>query len=129
MGEEDYTLFRVEATKNTPDIIFDPDQKIYKVEGRSLPENAISFYEPVINWLRNYDGQNDPQIFMVFKIDYFNTPSAKPILDILKVMDELKEKGLETKVSWYYRHDDDDMREVGEEYSDFISTTIELISY
>lgn len=121
--------FVLDATKNTPSILLDPTNNKFEVEGRSLPENAIMFYSPVIEWLRAYREQSNPETKVSFKIDYFNTPSAKPILDILKVIDEIKDKGSKTHVTWYYRHDDDDMREVGEEYSEFIKTPIDLVSY
>jgi hypothetical protein len=121
--------FVLDATKNTPSILLDPAHNKFEVEGRSLPENAISFYSPVIAWLRSYRENANPETKLSFKIDYFNTPSAKPILDILKVLDEIKDKGSATHVTWYYRHDDDDMREVGEEYSEFIKTPIDLVSY
>lgn len=121
--------FVVEATKSTPKVLFDPGNKTFEIEGRSLPENAVMFYEPVLEWLQAYCEKPNTETIIDFKIDYFNTPSTKQILDILKLIDLMMARGSKTKINWHYKKDDDDMKEVGREYAGFIKTPIELILF
>ena len=119
----------IEATKSTPAVIFDPSSDTFELSGRSLPENALTFYQPVIEWLSVYAKAPNKETTIGFKIDYFNTPSAKPLLDILKFADQIAREGSNTVIYWYHNNDDDDMKEVGEEFSQFIQTPVKLIAY
>jgi hypothetical protein len=42
-----------EGGKKTPTIYFDPDKRELRFEGRSIPEDTISFYEPILKWIEN----------------------------------------------------------------------------
>ena len=61
----------------------------------------------------------DPLVFL-FRFDYFNSSSAKFILDILMILNEIHKKDLNMIVKWQYAESDEDMREVGEELEDVI---------
>ena len=39
----------IEATKHSPEVIFDSNGQL-KIEGRSFPENASNFYDPLIQF-------------------------------------------------------------------------------
>lgn len=121
--------FIIEASKTTPKVHFDPNSNTFEIEGRSLPENALSFYAPVLQWLKKYSDNPNTETVLNFKIDYFNTPSTKQILDIFKLVDLILARGSKTKVNWYHKVDDDDMKEVGREYAGFVKTPIELILF
>ena len=63
----------IRATNDTPKVLLDPENDIFEISGRSLPEDVVSFYQPVIDWLEDYkDALNDYTEF-VFKYIYFNT--------------------------------------------------------
>ena len=40
--------------EDTPSVILDKEQGLFEIGHRSLPENAIAFYEPILNWLNEY---------------------------------------------------------------------------
>lgn len=127
--EVNLTPLHIAAQKNTPLVELDSTSGKLALSGRSLPENAISFYEPVLSWLKDYSEHPHTNTTLDLKIDYFNTPSAKPILDMLRLMDKIQAKGSETKVNWHHHNEDSDMREVGLEYAEFIDTPVELITF
>ena len=102
----------------TPAIFLDPSRGVFKMRGRSSPENSVQFYEPIINILANKI--NAESVDVRIKMEYFNTSSSKCIYDILKGIKRLKNKGKKVMVRWYYEADDEDMLEAGEDYSDFI---------
>ena len=47
----------IEGSAKTPTIKFDAEQGIIEIKGRSIPENSIEFYKPLIDWLEKYSGK------------------------------------------------------------------------
>ncbi|MBN1112668.1 MAG: DUF1987 domain-containing protein [Bacteroidales bacterium] len=122
-------VIKILGTDDTPNVIFDLENDVFEISGRSLPEDVTAFYEPLINWLDEYaEDPKDSTVFS-FKLVYFNTASSKLILDILMKLEEIHEDGKEVLVKWYYPDDDEDMEEAGEEYADIVSVPFEQISY
>jgi len=115
----------IEATVNSPRIILDPESKKFEFSGESRPENVRNFYLPVLEWLEKYtkheSGLGKPQrtsaLDCVFNFEYFNSTSAKYILDIFKSLNALNGLGVNLDIKWFYEEDDEDMLEVGEEMS------------
>lgn len=123
----------IAATDKSPKITFDPEAGLYEMEGNSRPENVRDFYYPVIDTLRDYFeeyvkvGQLDKTFKFNFKLDYFNSSSAKFISDIMVVVKTYSEQGAKIKIYWYFEDGDDDMKEVGEDFSDMISFPFNFI--
>ncbi len=44
----------IKATNDTPRVILDPENDIFEISGRSLPEDVVTFYQPVLDWLDDY---------------------------------------------------------------------------
>jgi hypothetical protein len=102
---------------------------VFEISGRSLPEDVISFYQPVIDWLEEY--KEDPLDFteFVFKYIYFNTATSKLVQDILIKLEEVHEAGNKVQVVWFYEQDDEDMLDLGEEFSENVDIPFEIIGY
>ena len=127
---------KIEATEFSPTVILSSEIPRFEISGESRPENTGKFYTPIIEWLTQYKQvlTNDKQIpdqskkiVFEFKFDYFNSTSAKYIMDILYQLDTFKAAGLETLIKWYYDAMDDDMKEAGEEFAKLIKSPIEFI--
>lgn len=119
----------IRATNDTPKVLLDPENDIFEISGRSLPEDVVSFYQPVIDWLEDYkDALNDYTEF-VFKYIYFNTATSKLVQDILIKLEEIHEGGGHVQVIWFYEEDDEDMLDLGEEFSENVNIPFEIISY
>ena len=74
-------VIKIKGTDDTPTIILDKESGIFEISGRSLPEDVTTFYEPVLNWLDEYQEEANPKTVFAFKLVYFNTASSKLILD------------------------------------------------
>ena len=120
---------KIQGTDDTPGIIFDAENKIFQISGRSMPEDVTAFYEPLLMWLEEYSEIADGKIIFEFKLEYFNTASSKLLLDVLMKLEDMFEDGKGISVKWYFPDDDEDMEEAGEEYADIVDVPIELISY
>jgi hypothetical protein len=120
---------KIQGTEDTPKIILDSENDIMEISGRSLPEDVTAFYEPVLNWLKEYAENPKENTVLNFKLTYFNTASSKLLLDILMILEELKEKGSSVLIKWHYPEEDEDMEEAGDEYADIVDVPFEKVPY
>ncbi len=120
------TIIR-EGTPKTPYVRLDGDKGIVEIKGRSIPENSIEFYKPLIDWLEEYGVEALPQTSVNIQLEYFNTSSSKCILDIFKKLESIFKKGQKVEVNWYYEEDDEDMFEAGEDYQSIINIPFKMI--
>jgi hypothetical protein len=129
-------VIRIQETKTSPSVIFDLDNNQFEITGCSRPEDVVFFYQPLVDWLFELkrsindqlkaDFQQNPIVFKLC-LDYFNSSSAKYILDIVLIIDELFKNGLNVKIEWRYKHNDEDMLETGEEFTDLIHCPISFV--
>lgn len=118
-----------EKTETTPKIVLDPENGIYEFTGRSIPDNAKKFYDPILNWFNDQLIIQKRETNIVFKFDYFDTTSSKCILDILKKIKKVHNNKENIFVLWYYQKDDECMQEAGEEYAEILGPIIKTVQY
>ncbi len=118
---------KIEGTAKTPTIEFDQASGVLRIKGRSIPENSIDFYKPLIDWLDSYALQPAEETAVHVQLEYFNTSSSKCILDVFKKLESIKRAGKEVIVKWHYEEDDEDMLEAGEDYDAIIDLDFEMI--
>ena len=94
------------------------------LKGRSIPENSIEFYKPLINWTENYSASTPSKTVLNVQLEYFNTSSSKCLLDIFKKLERIDNP---VTINWYYEEDDEDMLEAGEDYDAIIDITFKMI--
>ncbi len=116
----------IEKTSDTPKVILDYDNGKIEISERSLPENAIDFYAPVIDWFNDYSKNPNSDTVVEFKLEYFNTSSAKQIAKILLLLQKLAENN-NVLIKWYYSSSDSDMHSSGIRYSKLVKVNFEFI--
>lgn len=117
----------IEGTPKTPNINFDPEKGSLLLKGRSIPENSIEFYKPLVDWLDVYASSPKPKTVCEVQLEYFNTSSSKCLLDLFKKMEVMSKSGNEIIINWYYEEDDEDMLEAGEDYQSIINVPFKMI--
>jgi len=122
-------ILDIQGTNDTPKVILDPSNNIFEISGRSLPEDVVSFYRPVIDWLEEYKSNPLQYTEFVFRYIYFNTATSKLIQDILIKLEELFEAGNNVQVMWFYEEEDEDMLDIGEEFMESVDVPFELLGY
>ena len=107
----------MEGTQETPKVNFNKSDGMFELSGRSLPEDAVEFYGPVIKWIKSYaTAPNEVTVFK-FKLDYFNTASSKLVHEILNLLKDIQ--GIQ--IEWHYLEDDEDILEAGKEFEEQMS--------
>jgi len=117
----------IEGTPKTPTVHFDSGAGVFKLEGRSIPENSVEFYKPLVDWLDKYKESPLPKTTVEVKLEYFNTSSSKCILDVFKKLEIIHKARNDVEIKWYYEEDDEDMLEAGEDYESIIRVPFEMI--
>ena len=129
----------IEKTESSFGIQFDCVNNTLKFEGESRPENCADFFAPLISWIEEYHNYiyfkineyPDTKIIVTvdFNVDYFNSTSAKYILDLLIALERVSHSpNVTLNVNWHYRSLDEDMLESGEEFADMTGIDINLIA-
>lgn len=113
----------IDGTPKTPTIKFQPEEGKLLIQGRSIPENSIEFYKPLVDALDNYNGV----VVVDIVLEYFNTSSSKCILDVFKKLEKIKSDGNDVEIRWHYEEDDEDMLEAGEDYQAIINIPFKMI--
>jgi hypothetical protein len=117
----------IEGTPKTPTVKFDSAAGVFEIKGRSIPENSVEFYKPLVDWLENYKESPLPKTTVNIRLEYFNTSSSKCILDVFKKLEAIHKSKNEVEVNWYYEEDDEDMLEAGEDYESIIRVPFKMI--
>lgn len=122
-------VIKIPGTDDTPQVTLDAETPYMEISGRSLPEDVVAFYDPILEWLDEYAESPLENTVFNFKLEYFNTASSKLLLDILLKLEDISDDGNEVLVKWHYPDDDEDMEEAGEEYADIVEVPFEQVSY
>lgn len=118
----------LEKTDNTPGVELNSDKRRIEFTGDSRPENAKLFFEPIFNWISEFETQlhsiskQSTDVLKTdvnFKLEYFNSSSAKYVIELIKAVHKI-ESGSNSKVkveiNWHYEEDDEDLRDAGKEF-------------
>ncbi len=116
----------IEGSAKTPTVKFESDGKLL-IQGRSIPENSIEFYKPLLDWIEAYGSAPKDSTLVDIKLEYFNTSSSKCILDVFKKLEGVHGNGTQMTINWYYEEDDEDMLEAGEDYQAIINIPFKMI--
>ncbi len=122
-------ILEIDGTEDSPQVILNREENRFEMTGRSLPEDVITFYEPVIRWITEYSKDPVENTVFNFEFTYFNTASSKVILDILTQFEEMIERGHEVLVRWHFNEEDEDMQEAGEAYAGMVDVPFEMVSH
>ena len=121
------TNILLDGSAKTPTVHFDGSTGQLELRGRSIPENSIEFYRPLIDWIDNYSKTPQPATKLRVQLEYFNTSSSKCILDLFKKLESVRSSGNEVMVFWHYEPDDEDMLEAGEDYQAIINIPFKMV--
>jgi hypothetical protein len=118
----------VEATDNTPRVEFNKQENIFRIEGKSLPEDVKNFYIPLIQWFEVYSLHPNPKTNLYLDFEYFNTSSSKMILILLNKVREIQKKGYQILITWSYPPHDIEIEESGEEFAELLNIPFQFIA-
>ncbi|MDH5474843.1 MAG: DUF1987 domain-containing protein [Cyclobacteriaceae bacterium] len=120
---DNYTL---QPGSKTPFMQFNMTSGVFEISGRSIPENSIAFYKPLLDWVDEYVKSPNIKTVLSIKLEYFNTSSSKCLVELFRKLESVNEKS-EVTVQWYYDEEDEDMLESGQDFQFILAIPFELI--
>ncbi len=119
----------IKATKINPEITLDKDKNIFKISGRSLIENPGKFYMPVYQWVEEYSKDPNEETTFEFDLEYFNSSSARQVMKLIILLENLSEEGKNINLVWAYEAGDEMTKERGEEIAAVSTLNIKIKEY
>jgi hypothetical protein len=126
-------LLKIEQTRHKAGVILDPVNNLISFNGFSLPEDAMGFFLPIINWIYEYSNQcNDLakkniSLKVEFKLSYFNSASYRAFLEIFHIFEKMVKQGLKISIDWYYEKLDNSMLDSGKELAEMANIPLNFI--
>lgn len=105
----------------------DPQQGLIEFRGVSCTDRSYEFYHEIWALLDQYLAVNDRAITANLSFEYFNTSSSKCIFDFLKRLKRFGASGKTLTVNWYFNSEDNDMKQVGEDYASVFDVEFNFI--
>lgn len=114
---------RYEATQRAPRVDFDFDAGCFVMEGEIYPEDAAAFFGPLLDALKAFLEQpQDRTLRFDFCLQYFNSSSAKGLMNLFQMLEEAAGSGQDIVIHWHYQTDDDTILEAGEDFAEDLET-------
>lgn len=111
----------IAATERSPEIDFDVRAGRLSLKGESYPEDASSVFGPIFSALDLYLAEGAKELRLHIELIYFNSSSAKALMNIFQTLENAAASGVSVTVDWVFAADDETMREFGEDFSEDLS--------
>jgi len=117
----------IESTVNHPEVNFNFSTGLLQLLGRSIPENPVTFYKPLEDWLSIFLATTPQNVILSIYLDYLNTHSTECVLFLMKKIEEYKESSNNNvSIIWCFDEDDEDMETLGEDLSSLVNIPFEI---
>jgi len=109
------TALQLDATSRTPAVMIDPAAARMVIAGESYPEDVTAFFAQLTAALTAYFDSGADSLVADIKLTYFNSSSARALMEVLEQLDEAAGAGCAVTVDWHCDPDDDITREFAED--------------
>jgi hypothetical protein len=108
----------IPAMERSPEVDFRFEENRLSLRGEAYPEDAAAFFGPLLRQLSAYcETIHGQELHVEFQLDYFNTSSAKALMNMIQILETAVRHGARVSLRWCFQKDDDVMREFGEDFS------------
>jgi len=116
------TQFTQAATSRTPYIHLNDVAGTLEITGESYPEDVRRFYATLSEQLAVFFASKPTQLLVTIHLSYFNSGSARALMELLDQLDEAAARNTDISINWYCDPDDDITREFAEDIAMDIQT-------
>lgn len=117
-----------QESKSSPFVDFDAVKNKLIIKGQSYPEDALLFYKPLFEWLKEYLPGKDGQVVEIeITLTYTNTSSSKCIMMILDLFEDAAKRGVKVKLSWLCNKQNEYELECAEEFKEDYAFPFEIV--
>lgn len=113
------------SSETTPLVNFNIEKGQFIIEGRSLMEDADTFYKPVQDWFIEYRKNPNPKTELNIRLEYLNTNTSRQFLDLFKLLEGMPN----SKIIWQFSDEEEDTEEMGQELAELVTVPFEFKTY
>ena len=118
----------LEATEDSPFILFDPNKGHLKIQGRSLMVDASTYLKILTDWLRTYISNPQPLSILEIHLEHISTSSHSMLIYLLEEINKYYIMGHHFEVMWIYHTEDEYLKDVGEELQEMFDVPIKELA-
>ena len=119
-------ILRIESTPKSPFVYLDSEEGIIVIFGRSISDNVVKFYSPILEFIdKHFLDNNLVQVY--FRIIYCGSSSGKYLQMLVKMLDKIFLQGKDMNIFWYQEKENYDMYTDGQEYQVFTRIPFNII--
>ena len=107
-----------QKTKSTPYVLIDEEKNYMKLEGRSFHENVTEFFQEINDWLDAYLASDSNTFTFDCEMNYFNSSTAKLLLNMITKMDKHACAKKKITVNWITTETNEIVIECGESFQE-----------
>jgi hypothetical protein len=112
----------IPAQERSPLVDFDFQQGVFVLKGESYPDDAARVFGPIFAALDSFLPQTGgSSLRFDVELVYFNSSSAKALMNLFKMLDVAAREGASVTVNWRFTAEDETMREFGEDFLEDLS--------
>ena len=112
----------IAQTARTPRVEFDFESSKFILAGESYPEDVSTFYGPLLEIFTSFlSGLSNAEISFRFELIYFNSSTAKILMELFEALEEAAGSGNQVVITWAHEAGDDNIKELGEEFAEELS--------
>jgi hypothetical protein len=106
--------FVIQSTRQTPAIELAFSAHRLRIAGEAYPENAVAFFDPVLDQVRAYLSEPASQtIEAELELRYLNSASTKMVFKLVGLLDEAASKGRKVHLRFVVLEDDEMLQDLG----------------
>lgn len=119
----------IAATAKTPAVELEPATGVLSLTGCSVHENASGFFAQIYRELERYAAEPARETVVRVDLTYFNSTSAKYLLDILRLLEDAHVAGRSrVRMEWTCAEDDLDMQEAGSDFGQLLEFPVKVLT-
>ena len=107
----------LEKTGSTPYILIDEEKGYMHCQGECFHENVTEFFQDITGWLKSFLESDFEQFVFDCELKYFNSSTAKLLLNMFLMMENAAKNGKNVTVNWIAAADSEINIECGEDFA------------
>jgi hypothetical protein len=102
------------STRQTPAIDLAFSSHRLRIAGEAYPENAVAFFEPILEQIRGYlaEGHEQP-LEAELELRYLNSASTKMVFKLVGLLDQAASRGRRVHLRFLVLDDDEMLQDLG----------------
>ena len=117
----------IRAALYSPEISLSGNGRI-TISGRCIPREPDEFFAPLMDWAASYCQEPAEETIVEVSIEYINGTNHGKLYKFLTKLKEVTFTGKKMAINFNYESDDEQMRDVGLQWTELLKVPVNMIS-